>query len=213
MLIFFVILRNVTEFYCKYKVLKKNADIHDVRKLKRDTRMAISVYEQLNSMGLNIDRPTLQQVSETIMKRAQQKNSQYNTEIAQNYFQKRDIGLDMYNGKADLKLVNQVALNNSGLQVQLSQETLSKIYYLNTAAAKNVQNAVEGKMTIAVNEITLKEHSTPVNSNNRIVTNETAKDKNGSNPFYHGELLLSGQKGNKEEPVDEQKAITSSIFI
>ena len=44
--------------------------------------MAISVYEQLNNMGLSIDRKTLQQVSKSILQRAEQKNSQYNVESA-----------------------------------------------------------------------------------------------------------------------------------
>lgn len=174
--------------------------------------MAINVTEQLNSMGLNIDRATLQQVSQSILKRAEQKNSQYNVDNAQNFFQKRDIGVDLYNGKVDLKVANQIALNNSGLQVQLSQEVLAKINYLNTAAAVTQKN-VDGKLTIAVNEITLKEQTAPVNSHNRIVTNETAKDKNGSNPFYHGELLMAeNSSGHKEDSGNEKQAITTSIF-
>ena len=179
--------------------------------------MAISVYEQLNSMGLNIDRPTLQQVSESIMKRAQEKNNKYNVANTpqNNFFQVRDIGIDIYNStRVDLKTANQIALNNSGLQIQLSQDTMSKIYYLNTAAAQNSQKNVDGKIAIPTTEIILKEQATPVNSKNRIVTNNTAKDKNGSNPFYHGELLMKGTSPNKnEEVVDEQKAITTSIFI
>ena len=94
--------------------------------------------------------------------------------------------------------------------IECAEESCEVKYFAASFSVPLFRSLVGG---IAVNEITLKEHSTPVNSNNRIVTNETAKDKNGSNPFYHGELLLSGQKGNKEEPVDEQKAITSSIFI
>ena len=89
--------------------------------------MSISVYEKLNNMGLNIDRATLQQVSQSILKRAEEKNSQYKVDEAQNFFQKRDVGLDMYNAKVDIKLANQVALNNSGLQIQLNQDTLAKI--------------------------------------------------------------------------------------
>ena len=68
--------------------------------------MSISVYEQLNNMGLNIDRTTLQQVSQSILKRAEEKNSQYKVDNAQNYFQKRDIGVDMYNANIDLKKSN-----------------------------------------------------------------------------------------------------------
>ena len=171
--------------------------------------MAINVTEQLNSMGLNIDRATLQQVSQSILKRAEQKNSQYNVDNAQSFFQKRDIGVDLYNGKTDLKVANQIALNNSGLQVQLSQDTLAKINYLNTAAAVT-QKYVDGKLTIAVNEIILKENKAPVNSNNRIVTNEATKDKNGSNPFYHGELLMTDKSSGHQE---DSERITTSIFV
>lgn len=176
--------------------------------------MAISVSEQLNSMGLNINRSTLQQVSASILKRAEEKNSQYKVDNTPNFFQKRDIGVDLYSGKADLKLTKQIALNNSGLQIQLNQETLSKINYLNSMAAQNMQRNVEGKMTIAVNEITLKEHKAPVNTTNRIVAQETAKDKKGSNPFYNGELLMAKASNKKEEiPTDETKAITTSVFF
>lgn len=175
--------------------------------------MAINVSEQLNSMGLNIDRATLQQVSQSILKRAEEKNSQYKVDNAQSFFQKRDIGVDLYNAKVDIKVANQIALNNSGLQIQLNQETMAKINYLNTVAAQNAQKSVEGKITIAVNEITLNDSPKPVNNTNRIVAQETAKDKKGSNPFYNGELLMAEKSANKEENADEKRAITTSIFV
>lgn len=172
--------------------------------------MAISVYEQLNNMGLSIDRATLQQVSQSILKRAEQKNAQYNVDNARNFFQQRDLGVDLYNGKVAADTAKQIAMNNSGLQVQLNQNTLASINYLNSMAAQNVQKNVEGKMTVAVNEITLKEHTAPVTVFNTIVSQETAKDKNGSNPFYHGELLMGTSK--KDENKDDAKAITTSVF-
>ena len=175
--------------------------------------MSISVYEQLNNMGLNIDRTTLQQVSQSILKRAEEKNSQYKVDNAQNYFQKRDIGVDMYNANIDLKTAHQIALNNSGLQIHLNQETIAKINYLNSMAAQTSQKHVEGKLSLAVNELTLNEKTKPVNNTNKIFTQETAKDKNGSNPFYHGELLMTGSAANSEEQTDEKKAITTSIFV
>lgn len=172
--------------------------------------MAISVYEQLNNMGLSIDRATLQQVSQSILKRASQKNAQYNVDNARNFFQQRDLGVDLYSGKVDSATAKQIALTNSGLQVQLNQNTLKSIQYLNSMAAQNVQKNVEGKMTVAVNEIIVKEQSTPVTAFNGIVSQETSKDKNGSNPFYHGELLMGGSK--KEDNSDDSKAITTSVF-
>lgn len=184
------------------------------RKLAKGiNQMAISVYEQLNNMGLNIDRTTLQQVSQSILKRAEEKNSQYKVDNTQNYFQKRDIGVDLYNAKVDLKTANQIALNNSGLQIQLSQNTVANINYLNTIAAQNAQKSVEGKLSISFNDVTLNESPKPVNNTNRIVAQETAKDKNGSNPFYHGELLMTDGSAKSEENGDEKHSITSSIFL
>lgn len=59
-------------------------------------------------------------------------------------------------------------------------------------------------MTVAVNEINgqpSKTETTPVF--NSIVANSTSKDKNGSNPFYHGELLMqNSKKGNKIEDAE-----------
>ena len=188
--------------------------MHVVRKLKGIQAMAISVYEQLNNMGLNIDRATLQQVSQSILKRAEEKNSQYKVDNNQNFFQKRDAGLDLYNGNLDLKVAKQIALNSSGLQIQLSQETVSKINYLNSMAAQNAHKNVNGNLTIAVNEITLKEQKKSVVSNDRIVAQETSKDRSGSNPFYHGELLMAKTSQAKEEtPNDDNRAITTSVFI
>ena len=53
----------------------------------------------------------------------------------------------------------------------------------------------------------------PVNNTNRIVTQETAKDKNGSNPFYHGELLMTDGSVQPEEKTDDNRTITKSIFL
>ena len=174
--------------------------------------MAISVYEQLNNMGLSIDRTTLQQVSQSILNRAAQKNAQYNVENAAKYFQQRDIGVDLYNGKVDPAMAKQIALTNSGLQIQLNQNTIKSIQYLNSMAAQNQQKNVEGKMTISVNEITLKEQNTPVTAFGGIVSQETSKDKNGSNPFYHGELLMNNGTKKDDKGGDDAKAITTSVF-
>ena len=103
-------------------------------------------------------------------------------------------------------------MNNSGLQIHLNQETIAKINYLNSMAAQTSQKHVEGKLSLAVNELTLNEKTKPVNNTNKITTQETAKDKNGSNPFYNKELHVE-KSANSEEQTDEKKAITTSIFV
>lgn len=164
--------------------------------------MSLSVYQNLN---LGIDRATLNQVSQEILKRAAEKNSQYKTAENTNFFQPRDLGIDLYSGKVDTNAQKQIALNNSGLQIQLSENALAAINTLNAKAASNVQKSVEGKMTIAVNEITVQEQKTVTPKFNSLISLAADKDKNGSNPFYHGELLMNGSK--KEENKDDKQSI------
>lgn len=163
--------------------------------------MALSVSQNLD---LGIDRATLQQVSQEILKRAAQKNSQYsvNNNNTQNFIQQRDLGVDLYKGNINSDVARQIAMNNSGLQIQLSQNTLAAINSLNSKAAQNVQKNVEGRMTVAVNEITVQEQKTTIPKFNSIISLAADKDKNGSNPFYHGELLMSNSK--KEDNQDDK---------
>lgn len=160
----------------------------------------------VSQMNLGIDRATLQQVSQQILNRAAEKNSQYNVNTNTNFFQQRDLGIDLYKGNINSDVARQIAMNNSGLQIQLSQNALNAISALNSNAAQKVQQAVEGKMTVAVNETTVQEQKTPTPKFNSIISMATSKDKNGSNPFYRGELLMA-HAAKKEEKTDE-----TSIF-
>ncbi len=161
--------------------------------------MALSVSQNLN---LGIDRATLQQVSQEILKRAEQKNSQYSVNNNTNFFQQRDLGIDLYKGNINSDVARQIAMNNSGLQIQLSQSARDAISALNSQAAQNVQKSVEGKMTVAVNEITVQEQKNITPKFNSIISLAANKDKNGSNPFYHGELLMNNAK--KDEKAEEK---------
>lgn len=161
--------------------------------------MTMSIYNAQYKLG--IDTTTLHQVSQEILKRAAEKNSQYNTTYVNNVFKPADIGIDLYKGNVDTKIARQVALNNSGLQVQLNQEVLNSIKYLNTKAAYNVQKNVEGKITIALNEgvgnVQKSENAPKFNS---IISLAAGKDKNGSAPSYKGEFLfIKKEKETTEE--------------
>lgn len=151
---------------------------------------------------LGIDTTTLKQVSQEILKRAAEKNSQYNTNTAtvNNIFKPADIGLDLYKGNVDTKLARQIAMNNSGLQIQLNNEVLKSINYLNTKAAQNVQKNVEGKITIALNEgVGNMQHTSNAPKFNSILSLAAGKDKNGSAPSYKGEFLFIKKDKEKEE--------------
>lgn len=166
--------------------------------------MSMSVYNAEYKLGIN--RSTLQQVSNEILKRAAEKNSQYNTNSSsvKNIFQntQQNLGIDLYKGNVDTSVARQVAMNNSGLQIQLSQDALKSIQYLNSQAGNNVQKNVEGKISIALNEgvgNSQKTESAP--KFNSIVSLATGKDKNGSAPSYKGEFLFIKKDKEKEEIV------------
>jgi len=149
---------------------------------------------------LGIDTTTLQQVSQQILKRAAEKNSQYNTQTVNNIFKPADIGIDLYKGNIDTNTQRQIAMNNSGLQIQLNQNVLDTIKYLNTQAAQKIQKNVEGKITIALNEGVGNTHKTePAHKFNSIISLAAGKDKNGSAPSYKGEFLFIKREKETEE--------------
>lgn len=166
--------------------------------------MTMSVYNAQYKLG--IDTTTLKHVSNEILKRAAEKNSQYNTSsssVNNNIFKNvQNIGIDLYKGNVDTTVARQVAMNNSGMQIQLSQDVLKSIQYLNTQAAQNIQKNVEGKITVALNEgvgNTQKAENAP--KFNSIISLATGKDKNGSAPSYKGEFLFIKKDNEKEEAV------------
>ena len=164
--------------------------------------MTMSVYNAQYKLG--IDTTTLKQVSNEILKRAAEKNSQYNTSsssVNNNIFKNvQNIGIDLYKGNVDTNVARQVAMNNSGMQIQLNQNVLQSIQYLNSQAAQNIQKNVEGKITVALNEgvgNTQKTENAP--KFNSIISLATGKDKNGSAPSYKGEFLFIKKDKEKEE--------------
>lgn len=174
--------------------------------------MALNVYNQtFNTSG--IDRSVLKEVSQEILKRAAAKNSQFNTSTGalNNVFRPQDIGIDLYKGNVDAKTQRQIAMNNSGLNVQLNNDVLSSIQYLNTKAAQNVQKNVEGKITVALNESQGQTQKTETTGKfNSIISLAAGKDKNGNNSSYKGELLFI--KKEKESEENNTKNIFNTVF-
>ncbi|MDR1168840.1 MAG: hypothetical protein LBK53_08155 [Heliobacteriaceae bacterium] len=152
---------------------------------------------------LGIDTTVLKEVSQEILKRAAEKNSQYSNSV----FNPADIGTDLYKGSVDNNTARQIAMNNSGLQVQLNQNVLETIKFLNSQAAQNIHKSVGGKITIAVNEAPAETLIAEAPQFNHLISLAAGKDKHGSNPKYHGELLNL----EKEEKPEEVKNIFGII--
>ncbi len=176
------------------------ADIYTKEITKRDKTMSLNVLNSTFNTSV-IDRTVLNEVSKELLRRAEAKNSQSaNTSALNNVFRPQNIGVDLYNGKIDTNMQRQIALNNSGLNIQLNSEVLSSIQYLNTKAAQNIQKNVEGKITAALNESQGINGQTAADTKfNSIISMAAGKDKNGSNPSYKGELLFVKKDNDKEE--------------
>lgn len=176
--------------------------------------MSLNVnYTSLYKQG--IDTSVLKEVSKEILNRAAQKNTQYTNNINTNQIttiaKPVELGVDLYQCKIDINAQKQIAMNNA-LQLQLNNETLKSIQFLNSQAA--IANRVEGKITPAVNEVvteTQKVSDTNKSKFISIFTSATAKDREGSNPFYNGELLMNN-KGSKEEQQAKEADKLKNIF-
>ncbi len=193
---------NVTILLQKARLIKvffSGVDIYYVRKQKGLEVMSFNVSAKLNG----IDRSVLKEVSQEILRRANGKNSEFNVNSSFKTAAqaKQELGLNLYNGSVDANTARQIALNNSGLQIQLNQNVLDSIKYLNAQAAQRNANNLEGRMTVDVNEVTVKvvapENPTLTQG---ILSFATDKDKNGSQTPYRGELLNVDK--NEEQKVE-----------
>lgn len=164
--------------------------------------MSLGVYNSQFKTG--IDTSVLKEVSQEILKRAAEKNNQFNVNSSSvsGFFKSADLGLDLYKGNVDSQTARQIAMNNSGLQIQLNQNVMQSIQYLNAKAAQNIQKNVEGKITVALNEgVGNARQIDETPKFNSIVSLSTGKDKNGSNTAYRGELLFVKKEDEKTDEI------------
>lgn len=152
------------------------------------------------NQNYGIDTQALREVTQQIFKRAEGKVGQQSNNANVIDFKRNTLGVDFYNGRTDAATARQVAMNNSGLQVNLNQNLMQTVQFLNTEAAKSTLKNVEGKMTVAVNEeapIAQKTVQLP-KFNTLVKASDLNNEKQGSNPFYQGQLL-QGKSEKKEE--------------
>lgn len=174
----------------------------------------MSLNVNYNSLYKNgIDTSILKDVSNEILRRAAQKNAQYTNSATVRQVnapaKPLELGIDLYQGKVETSVQKQIAMNNA-LQFKFNQSVLTSIQILNSQAA--ISKHIDGKYMPAVNELITETQK--ISENNpahfvSIFTAATAKDKEGSNPFYHGELLNQNQT-NSEDSNDCDKL--KSIF-
>jgi len=164
--------------------------------------MSLSVsYNQKFTSGIDVS--SLKEVTQQIFQRANAKTSSDLSNLDLTKFNRVNIGTELYSGKVDSATARQIAMTKSGMEVTLSNNTLNSLKYLSSEASKSIFKTVEGKITLPeTKEITERKMTTGLPAFGQLTeTADLGKDKNGSNPFYRGELLASNSK--KEEKKEE----------
>ncbi|MBE7706059.1 MAG: hypothetical protein E7Z91_02285 [Cyanobacteria bacterium SIG30] len=157
----------------------------------------MSVNFNLNSISsawANVDVQNVGNVTEQILKRAQQKTVDLN-KVDLSKFNRQTLGVDLYNGNTSVEAQKQISMMNAGL---LNTANVN-VAYINSQAATalygtNVAKQVEGKMTINLPEgekETTREIMPLPKSTEVFSTANLAKDKRGSNPFATQESIES----------------------
>lgn len=179
--------------------------------------MSLNVnYTSLYKNG--IDTSVLKDVSQEILRRAAQKSSQYQvsnttTHQVNSIAKPVELGVDLYQGKVETNVQKRIAMNNS-FQYQFNEATLNSIKYLNSQAATAISKKVDGKYMPVVNEVIVDApkaaETTSPSRFMSIFSAAASKDKDGSNPFYNGELLMGKSQSQKEEKNETESL--KSIF-
>lgn len=165
--------------------------------------MSLSVSYNQNLIK-GIDVSSLKEVTQQIFQRANAKTTSDLSNLDLTKFKRADLGTELYNGKVDAATARQIAVTNSGMEVNLSNNALNSLKYLSSEASKSIFKNVEGKIALPeTKEITAKQNTTALPTFGRLTeTADLAQDRNGSNPFYRGELLGSTKKEQKEEVIN-----------
>ena len=165
--------------------------------------MSLNVsYNQIQQSG--IDTTALKTVTQQIF---QKSGAKVNSVLANNdltQFNRVSLGTDLYSGKVQASTANQIAMNKVDYQVNLSDNAVASLKYLNSQASQSVFKTVEGKITLPeVQEVSTEKKSFKLPSFGQLVeTADLGSDKQGSNPFYKGELLKVKKEDKEEETLD-----------
>lgn len=152
-----------------------------------------------SNINSGIDTSALKEVTQEIFKRAASKTVDLST-LDLTKFKRADLGMDLYNNKVDISTARKVAINNSGMQINLSEAAVTSLKFLNSQASKSIFKTVEGKVTVAVNEETSqpkKTYELPKFAQ-LVKTLDLGRDKNNSNPFYNGKLVKAEKKETED---------------
>ncbi len=159
----------------------------------------------LNTNRNYIDTSAVGEITKQIFTNAESKTTDINTTFDLSKFRRPEVGIDLYSQRTNLDTTKFVAVRNAGLDINLNQNFIANVQYLNTMAAidstkirKNVEGKVmapiaEGEKVEIKNIFNLPETVELTNSKN------LDKDKRGSNPFSFSSMNTNKGKEQQEE--------------
>lgn len=177
--------------------------------------MGIDLTSKLNNFDMRlIDTQSINETSNKIFINAQSKSID-GTNFDLSKFKRADLGLEVYTRQINAEKATQIAVRQSGLDINLTQNFAANIKYLNTQAALNLnkdmsKNVMTGKVHIQVNN-TEADNSREVfalpKSSNIFDIASLNKDKTGSDGTSY---FKQNPKNENQELKEDSKSL--SIF-
>ena len=175
--------------------------------------MAIDLTSKVNNFDIrSIDMQSVNETANRIFVNAQNKSIDM-TNVDLSKFKRVDLGLEVYTRQISAEKATQIAIRQSGLDIQLTQNFAANVKYLNTQAAlynnKDMsKNLMTGKIHTQVNVVeadnTREVYALPKSSN---IFNIASMDKDKSDS--EGTSYFQPQKNNGQNSKEE----TSSLSI
>lgn len=119
-------------------------------------------------------------------------------------FNRVDLGLDLYNARTNAEKATQVAIRNSGIDVNLNQNFAANVQYLNSQAAQSVHKTskeAESQIVLPLtedNQVNLREVFALPKAAQLFEAQNLNKDKRGSNPFSYQKPANKKENQNVE---------------
>ncbi len=157
----------------------------------------------LNTNRNYIDTTSVKEVARQIFQNADSKNFDINNTVDLSKFRRPEVGIDLYSQRTNIDTSRQVAVRNAGLDINLNENFIANVQYLNAQAAQGtnkVQKNVEGKLIAPVAEGDKSEIRNVFNLPGTIETGKSKtldKDKRGSNPFSF--YSMNSSKGKEQQ--------------
>lgn len=102
--------------------------------------------------------------------------------------QTKSVDVNLYNGEIDAMMARQVAMSGAGLQVTLNNNLETAVKFLKARAAETSAKSSADIVSIS----------------------ESKKDRQGSNPFYNGDVMNFNKKEEKSQEASEYLFITAA---